>query len=57
MLYDDLEGWDGVVVGGRLKKEGTCVYVRLIHFIAQQKLTQHCKATLLQLKIKQSECL
>ena len=57
MLCDDLEGWDAVVEGGRLKKEGICVYVWLIHFIAQQKLTQHCRATILQLKIKQSECL
>ena len=27
MLCDDLEGWDGVVVGGRLKREGVYVYI------------------------------
>ena len=27
------------------KKEGIRVYIRLIHFAAQQTLTQHCKAT------------
>ena len=31
-------------VGGRSKEEGT--YVELIHFLVQQKLTQHCKATI-----------
>ena len=30
-------------------KEGIYVYVWLIHFAVQQKLTQHCKATKLQL--------
>ena len=25
VLYDNLEGWGGVEVGGRLKREGTCV--------------------------------
>ena len=32
--------------GGRLKREGLCVYTRLIHIVVnqQQKLTQHCKA-------------
>ena len=32
------------------KKEGMYVYIELIHFVVQQKLTQHCKASLLQLK-------
>ena len=27
MLCDDLEGWDGGVVGGRLKGEGIYVYL------------------------------
>ena len=31
-------------------KEGIYVYVWLIHFSVQQKLTQHCKATKFQLK-------
>ena len=50
MLCDDLEGWDKE--GGREAQEGgdmgTYVYVQLIHFVVQQKLTQHCKAIILQ---------
>ena len=42
-------------VGGRCKREGIYVYIQLIHFIVQQKLTQHCKATLPQLKKKKRE--
>ena len=38
VLWNDLEGWD---VGGRLKREGIYVYTQLIHFVIQQKLTQH----------------
>ena len=41
-------GWE---VGGRLKREGTCVYLRLIHVDVRQKPTQYCKAIILQLKI------
>ena len=33
---------------GNPKKEGIYVYVRLIHFAVQQKLTQQCRATILQ---------
>ena len=36
---------------GRKPKKGICVYVQLIHFAVQQKLTQHCKATILQKKL------
>ena len=44
MLCDDLEGWEGGV-GGRLKKGGDIhVFLQLIHFVAQQTLTQCCKA-------------
>ena len=32
---------------------GIYVYVQLIHFAVQQKLTQHCKATVLQQKFKE----
>ena len=39
-------------VGGRLQREGIYVYIELIHFVVQQKLTQHCKAIILQLKKK-----
>ena len=44
MLCDDLDGWNGGQ--GRSKKEGVYVYIELTHFIVQQKLTQHCKATI-----------
>ena len=50
-FYDNLEEWiEGD--GGRLKKEGTYIYLRLIQVIVWQKPTQHCKAIILQLKIK-----
>ena len=52
MLCDDLEGWMGGGVGGRLQREGICVCIQLIHFVVQQKLTQHCKAIILQFKKK-----
>ena len=39
-LCDDLGGGMGVKVGGRLQREGMYVYVQLIHFVVQQKLTQ-----------------
>ena len=35
-------------MGGRSKKEGIYVYIWLIHFVVQQKLTQHCKVIILQ---------
>ena len=44
MLCDDLEGWDGEGAG----REGIYIYMWLIHFVEQQKLTQHGKATRLQ---------
>ena len=37
MLHDDLEGWD-VGVGVRPKREGIYEYIKLTHFIVQQKL-------------------
>ena len=50
VLYDYLEGWDRE--GGREMQEGgdmeIYVYIQLIYFVVQQKLTQHCKATILQ---------
>ena len=39
-------------MGGRSKREGICVYIWLILFVVQQKLTQHCKATIPQFKKK-----
>ena len=38
-------------VEGRLKKEGTYVYLWLIHVDVWQKLSQHCKAIIFQLKL------
>ena len=34
------------------KREGIYVYIERIHFIAERKATQHCKAVVLQLKYK-----
>ena len=33
---------------GRSKREGTYVYIELIHFTVQQKLALHCKAVIRQ---------
>ena len=41
-------GWE---VGERFKREGTSVYLWLIHFDVWQKPTQYYKAIILQLKI------
>jgi len=38
-------------VRGRLKGEGIYVYLHLIHIVVQQKVTQYCKAIILQIKI------
>ena len=50
VLCDHLEGWDRD--GGREMQEGgdmgIYVYIYLIHFVIQQKLTHHCKAIILQ---------
>ena len=42
----------GREVGRRFKREGTYVNFWLIHVDVWQKLSQHCKAVFLQLKIK-----
>ena len=53
VLCDNLDGWDRVECWGeRFKREGTYVYLWLTHIVAWQKPTQHCKAVILQLKIK-----
>ena len=41
------EGWDGVEDG----REGTYVYIWLMHVDIQQRSTQYCKAIILQLKL------
>ena len=50
VLCDHLEGCDRE--GGREMQEGgdmgIYVYIELIHFVVQQKLTPHCKAIILQ---------
>ena len=48
VLRDNLEGWDGVVVGaGSFRKEGTYVDLWLIHPVVRQKPTQHCETIIL----------
>ena len=39
-------------MGGKCKREGLHVHIYLTHFVAQQKLTHHCKAIILQFKKK-----
>ena len=47
-LRDNLEGWgDGRETGGRLRREGTCVCLWLLH-VGWQRLAQHCKAVIFQ---------
>ena len=47
---DDAEGWNRE--GGKEAQEGrdmgTCVFIWLIRFVVQQKLTQSCEAIILQ---------
>ena len=47
---DDLDGWaEGSE--GRLTREQKYVYLQLIDLVIQQKLTQQCKAIILQIII------
>ena len=54
MLCDSLEGWDGIgwEAEEKFKRERIYVHCWLNHVVIQQKSTQHCKATILQLKVK-----
>ena len=52
VLCDNLEGWE---VGGRFKREGTYIYLWLIHVDVWQKPSQYCKVIIHQLKIKLKE--
>ena len=47
-LRDDLEGWGGGVVAGRLRKEGIYEYMWLNHDVVQQKLTPHREGIIFQ---------
>ena len=47
MSCDDIDGQD-TGSGRRLEREGIYVYIQLIHIVVKQKLTQHCKAIILQ---------
>ena len=38
----------GDLNGRKSKTEGIYIYLKLVHFAIQQKLTQHCKATISQ---------
>ena len=51
MLSDNPKGWDGVRNGKEIQREGTYVYLWLIHVDVWKKPTQYCKAIILQLKI------
>ena len=42
-------------MGRKSKKEGIFLYVQLSHFAVQQKLTQHCKATIFQKGLKKKK--
>ena len=44
----------GTKVGGRFKREGTYIYLWLIHVDVWQKPTQFCKVIILRLKINKS---
>ena len=47
----NLKGWDGGWVRGRFNREGTHVYLRLMHVVVWQKPTEHCREAIFQLKI------
>ena len=44
-------GWG---LGSGSRRAGIYMYIRLICFVVQQKLIQHCKATMSQLKKKKA---
>jgi len=51
VLYQPRGSGKGWEVGGRFKREGTYVYLWLIHVDVWQKLLPYCKTIILQLKI------
>ena len=54
VLCDNLERWDGGKVGSGFKREGTYVYLMLIHVDAWQKPSQDCKNNYPLIKKKQN---
>ena len=52
MLCDDLDGCNGVVVGGKSNGEGIYMSIELTPS-STAELTQYCKAIILQLKSRQ----
>ena len=50
-IYIVIDGWNGGVAV-RSKRKGIYAYINLIYVVVQQKPTQHCKAIILQRKIK-----
>ena len=52
VLCYNLEGWDGVELGGGSGGKGHMCNLWLIHAVVWQKPTQYCKAIILQLKKK-----
>ena len=51
VFCDNLQGQDGWEVGGGFKREGSSVYLLLVHDDVWQRPIQYCKAIILQLKI------
>ena len=49
-IQESTVGWDGSKMRRRFKREGTYVYLWLIHVDIWQKTTKFCKAIILQLK-------
>ena len=47
MLSDEREAWD-VGAGREVQEAGMYVHIWLIHIVVQQKITQHCKAIIVQ---------
>ena len=43
-LCNNLQGWDGEMVGEKFKREGTYIYLWLTHVDVEQKPTEFCKA-------------
>ena len=52
MLSDDLDGWDGVGVGGREVQEGGDMSIFLADPLYHTAETNNCKVIILQLEMK-----